>query len=172
MSDAYLGEIRLVSYPSGKVPRGWAACDGSLLDIRTYAALFALLGNAYGGDGRTNFALPDLRGRVPVAASATLKPGTHGGAETVALDANTMPAHTHRMQVNTNSANQTNTLNHIYAAAPTGTPAYGDPGNPVALGDTAPQLKTAGASAPHENRQPYLALSYIICVMGLFPPRP
>lgn len=172
MSDAYLGEIRLISYPSGKVPMGWAACDGRMMDLQHNQALFALLGTTYGGDGKTNFALPDLRGRVPVAASATLKPGTHGGAETVTLDASTMPAHTHLMQVSTNPATQTNTANHIYAAAPATTPVYGVPGNPVTLGDTAPQLKTAGASAAHENRQPYLALSYIICVSGLFPPRP
>lgn len=172
MSDAYLGEIRLVSYPSGKVPRDWAACDGRVMDVQHNMALFALLGTTYGGDGKNTFALPDLRGRVPVAAGPSLKPGTKGGVEAVTLDASTMPAHTHLMQVNTDPANQANTVNHIYAAAPASTPVYGAPVNTIALGDTVPQLNSAGSGQPHENRQPYLALSYIICISGYFPPRP
>ncbi|GAB0118070.1 phage tail protein [Acidisoma sp. 7E03] len=172
MSDAYLGEIRLVSYPAGKVPRDWLPCDGRIMEIQRNAPLYALLGTAYGGDGRTTFALPDLRGRVPMAASDAQPRGTRGGTEMVTLDANTMPAHTHLMQVSTNSANQTNTANHIYAAAPSNVPVYGDAENPIQLGETDPQLKQSGGGQGHENRQPYLALTYIICISGIFPPRP
>lgn len=175
MSDAYLGEIRLVPYQTGRVPQGWLACEGQVLSIQQYAALYSLLGTSYGGDGTTNFALPDLRGRVPISQSQAVGRGTKGGLETVALDQTTIPAHTHTIAVNSNLGTQTNTNNAVYAASPSGTPIYGATTNLVAIGQKDPQLQNAGGSnpaQPHENRQPYLALTYIICVSGYFPPRP
>ena len=172
MSDAYIGEIRLVSYPAGKVPRGWLPCDGRPLSIQQYTPLFALLSTTYGGDGKVSFNIPDLRGRVPVAAGNAAARGSHGGQETVTLTADTMPAHTHMVYVNAAAGTQTKTNDGIYAASPATTPIYGHPTNLVPLGQTAPQLKATGGDSSHENRQPYIALSYIICVNGLFPPRP
>lgn len=172
MSDAYIGEIRLVAYPAGRVPVDWLPCDGRPLSIQQNPALYALLSITYGGDGRVSFNIPDLRGCVPVAAGNALALGSQGGQESVTITPNTMPAHTHMVQVNTAPGTQNKTNDGIYAASPATTPMYGPPSNLVSLGQTVPQLKPAGGDASHENRQPYIALSYIICVNGLFPPRP
>lgn len=174
MSDAFLGEIRLVPYQGGRVPQGWLACDGRLLQLQQYVALYALLGVSYGGDGTTNFALPDLRGRVPISQGQGLLRGIKGGSETVTLDQSTMAPHTHAMAVSSAAGTQANTVAAVYAASPTTTPIYGAPTHLVAIAQSVPQLRPAGnnPAQPHENRQPYLALTYIICTSGLYPPRP
>ena len=172
MSDAYLGEIRLVPYPAGRVPQSWLACAGQMLSIQQYSALYSILGTYYGGDGTTRFALPDLRGRMPISQSPTLVRGTRGGSETVTLDQSTLPVHTHAMAVSSAAGTQANTVAAVYAASPSTTPIYGVPTNLVAIGQSIPQLKPAGGAQPHENRQPYLALTYIICTSGIFPARP
>lgn len=174
MSDAYIGEIRLVPYQAGKVPRSWLPCDGRVLPIQQYSALYSLLGAFYGGDGATNFALPDLRGRVPICQSTHLLRGTKGGSETVTLDQSTLPAHSHAMAASSAAGTQANTITAVYARAPSTTPIYGVPTNLVSIAQSIPQLQAAGSrpAQPHENRQPYLALTYIICSSGLYPPRP
>ncbi|MBF9222991.1 phage tail protein [Hymenobacter ruricola] len=176
MGDPILGELRQISF--NYAPRGWAFCNGQLLPIAQNQALFALLGTMYGGDGRTTFALPDLRGRVPVSqgqlpggSSYTL--GQTGGLDAVTLITTELPAHTHPV---------TGTLQ---------TAAFGDPSSPqgnylasdanaqfgagpasATMGGTAQGTSdNAGGSQPHENRQPVLALNYVIALQGAFPTR-
>jgi microcystin-dependent protein len=116
--------------------------------------------------------LPDLRGRVPISQSPNFVRGTRGGSELVTLDQSTLAAHTHAMGVSSAAATQANTVAAVYATSPSTTPIYGAPTNLVAIAQSNPQLKPAGAGQSHENRQPYLVLTYIICTSGFFPSRP
>jgi len=170
--DVYIGTILLFAgnYP----PLGWMFCAGQLLSITQNQALFAVLGTMYGGNGTTNFALPDLRGRVPVGVGqgiglSTVEINQQGGAETVTLTPNQMPIHSHLLNA---ASTQT-------SATPIGNlpaPVPGDESNLAAFGsDVAGQMAAnaitaAGQGQAHENRQPYLGLNYIIAVQGLFPP--
>ncbi|NVN10172.1 phage tail protein [Nguyenibacter vanlangensis] len=172
MAEGYLGEIRIVPYLDGKVPQGWHVCDGTLLQIGQNAALYSLLGTAYGGDGRTTFALPDLRGRAPISQSDALPRGTKGGKEMISLTMTEMPAHNHTMDAYAGAASQPTTANAIYAESPATTPIYGSPTHLVSLSQGTPELVAAGAGQAHENRQPYTTLNYIICVSGMYPPHP
>lgn len=180
--DQYLGEIRLCafSYP----PKGWAACNGTLLPIAQNAALFSLLGTQYGGDGVRTFALPDLRGRTPLHRDYVNSiVGTVGGAETVKLVSSQLPVHSHLFNASSSPATSTNvgaTLNHVLAASnlysstdPTisgpGTALYAVPGPLAALSGEA--CGSTGGGQPHENMQPSLVLNYIIALTGIFPSR-
>ena len=160
MSEPFLGEIRIFS--ANFPPKGWAFCDGQLLPITQNTALFSLLGTTYGGDGRTNFALPNLQGRSAVHASSGLQIGESGGAEKVTLVAANLAGHTHQTQGSAALA----TTNR-----PTGNyPAIGNSyssNEPVGGGPTT----ATGTPSPesHENRDPYLALSFIIALQGIFP---
>lgn len=187
MGDITLGEIRL--FPYGKIiPAGWLPCEGQVLNIKEYAALNALLGTYYGGDGRTTFALPDLRGRTPVAQSnvtisgriPNASIGQAGGSETVTLAASQIPAHTHAFYVEPSNTSG----NSVVGAAPStsikpSTAPATSPAAPnlyAAAGSVTVSLNpafigVAGAGQGHENRQPYLPLRYCICVQGLFPQR-
>jgi microcystin-dependent protein len=177
--DGYLGEIRLFSFP--KVPRDWAICDGSILQISTNQALASLLGNAFGGDGRTTFALPDLRGRVPVHLSSnpTYTLGTSGGIDTVALGPGNLPAHGHSVCADDAAATQVGPPGNIpakpaknVATDPDAPQMYG-PATATALTTLDPSVvQVSGASVPHENRQPFLAINYCICTVGVYPMRP
>ena len=171
MSNPFLGTVRLVGF--NFAPVGWALCQGQTLSISQDAALFALLGTYFGGNGQTTFNLPDLRGRVAVGQGqgpglANYDQGQAGGSETVTLTGSQAPAHTHTMMAAAN----------VTAANPgpgvvLGTPAaavklYGSSApTPLAPGSVGP----FGSSNPHENRQPSLALNYIIALAGIFPPR-
>ena len=170
--DPFLGEVRLFAFPS-IIPRGWLPCDGRLLPIMQNQALFALLNTQYGGDGRTTFGLPDLRGRVPVnlnpASSFPGMQGFSGGAETVALDPTTMPVHLHALDANSGAANQTTPSGSFFASGAPSQLLYGPPANTVAL-DTG-TLSDAGSAAAHPNLQPFLTLQYCIAASGIFPPR-
>jgi microcystin-dependent protein len=163
--DPFLGEIRLVAFTFA--PRGWALCAGQLLPINQNQALFALLGTTYGGDGRTTFALPDLRGRVPVGAgqSATgssYELGSNGGQETVKLTASQLPAHSHSVRASSGASTTRNPSNGVAAAGG----AYAATGN--AKMSTAMITRSGGGQA-HDNRQPYVSLNYIIALQGIFP---
>ena len=158
------------------MPKGWHLCDGATLLIAQNQALYALLGTRYGGDGKTNFCLPDLRGRVPLAMgvgpdNATYSLGNQGGQEGVALTADQMPTHNHSITCSSQAASSNQPQGNRLAAAPTGKPAYVETTATVAkMADSA--LATAGLSAAHNNMQPSLAVNFCIAVQGgLFPPR-
>lgn len=176
MAEPFLGEVKLFSF--NRVPRGWLVCDGSLLQIRTYQALFSLVGVTYGGDGKTTFGIPDLRGRVATGATSTSAGdawhlGTNGGTETVTLANNNTPIHNHWLMVSTSTGNATGVGDTVYAAPQIPVPKllYGPPSNPmVTIGSNS--IEMAGASAPHNNMQPYTVLTYCIAVEGIYPPRP
>lgn len=186
--DPYVGEIRLCAF--SYAPRGWALCNGALLSINQNQALFSLLGVKYGGNGQTNFALPDLRGRVACHRSVTpatpLPLASQGGTETVALTVQQMPAHNHPFNVSTQPAEFLNvgtTGNRALARSNLfdadnpgikgdGAALYGpvtSPAHWVALSEKT--CSTAGAGAAHENMQPSLVLNYIIATIGIYPPR-
>jgi microcystin-dependent protein len=179
MTTPFIGQIEI--FASGAVPRGWAPCDGRLMPINQNQALFSLLGTAYGGDGRINFALPDLRGRVPIGQGADSMRGQRGGEEAHALTAAELPAHSHRLSADA-SASPTSSMPSAATvlgqssgrATPGGTFSanlYGA-GNPSAALHPA-ALQPAGGGAPHENRMPSLALNFCICInqQAIYPPR-
>jgi microcystin-dependent protein len=169
MSDPFLGQLVLVPY--NFAPRGWAFCNGQLLAINQNQALFALIGPAFGGDGRTNFALPDLRGRVPLSsgqgpALENYTLGQTGGAEHVALTAAQMPAHAHTLNVHAGRPDQSNPTGHMLASGS----VYSDKPPNAAASDSS--IGPAGSGQPHENRPPFLTLNWIIALEGIFPSRP
>lgn len=166
MSEPFLGEIRI--FAGNFAPRSWALCDGQLLAIAQNDALFSLLGTLYGGDGRTTFGLPDLRGRVPIHFSAQYRQGIKGGMEQVSLTLSHLPPHTHRMQASADPANSPNPGGNVLAEALTTTP-YIEDAPTVPLASEA--VTTAGGSQAHNNLQPYVALNYIIAISGIYPSR-
>jgi len=167
--DPFIGQIILVPY--NFAPQGWALCNGQLLPIAQNTALFSLLGTTYGGDGVTTFALPDLRGRVPISAGQGpgLQPyalGQEGGEETVTLNTNQIPAHSHAVYANSTHSNSDQPANNFPgASAHFQTSTDGTKMNPGMIGQT-------GGSQPHDNRQPYLTLNYCIALQGIYPSRP
>jgi microcystin-dependent protein len=161
MSDPYYGEIRL--FAGDFAPTGWARCDGALLAIADNTALFQLIGTTYGGDGQTTFALPDLRGRAmagtgagPGLASYSL--GESGGTETVTLTVGQMPGHGIPTSANPATGHR---------PTPTSSLAAGGAYAPLAAADTT--LAPVGGNQPHENMPPFLAMTFIISLSGIFP---
>jgi len=172
MSDQYLGEIRLVGF--NFAPTGWAICAGQLLPISQNTALFALLGTFYGGDGKTTFALPDLRGIAPMnqGSGPGLSPrvvGEQGGSETVTLLTSEIPAHSHSVIGSAAEGGDRSPANEQFAVGVGGINTYAAPGSPTAMSPQA--IGVAGGSLPHNNLQPFLALTPIIALQGIFPPR-
>lgn len=172
MSDNFLGEIKLLPYDWP--PKGWAPCDGRLLAINTNQALFSLLGTTYGGNGVTTFALPDLRGRVPLHpnVSAGIPQGTVAGVENVTLLQNNLPAHNHGVSAATTPGNnQTFASNYIAGAQAGGTNVnlYGAPNSLQTLNPAS--VSNTGGSQPHQNCQPSLVLAYCIATQGIYPSR-
>lgn len=178
MAEPFVGEIRTFPWPFA--PRGWALCNGALLSIQANAALFSLLGTRFGGNGTTNFQLPDLRGRGMVhqgvatdASSYAL--GTSAGAETVALTLQQMPSHTHAVHANAGTANKARPDPGPYYLAKANLPngiageIYANFANPIALASGS--VAQTGGGLPHDNMQPYLVLNFCIALSGLFPPR-
>ena len=163
MAEPFLSEIRIFSFSYN--PQGWAKCDGQLLPINQNQALFSLLGTTYGGNGQTNFALPDLRGRVPIHVGGGLVLGQKAGEETHTLIVSEMPTHTHQAKASANGPTVPPPTSNFWASN-TGFTPYGT------TGDTAmsPQaIGNAGGSQPHENRSPYLTLNCCIALQGIFP---
>ena len=165
MASPYLAQISI--FAGNFAPRGWAFCNGQILSIAQNSALFSLLGTTYGGNGQTTFALPDLRGRVPIHAGQGpgLSPynlGQVSGAETTTLLATNLPAHNHGISASS-GAQTTNRPNNGYLAA----------GNRYATSPNATMAPTAttGAGQPFNNVQPYLTLNFIIAIEGIFPSR-
>ncbi len=162
MAEPFLGEIRIVSF--NFPPKGWAFCNGQLLPINQNQALFALLGTTYGGDGRTTFALPDLRGRVPIHFGSGFSLGQNGGEESHTLAVSELPAHSHTVEASSNPADQASGQNNFFALQSSN--AYASTADQL----MASQLVTSiGGSQPHPNLSPYLTLSFCIALQGIFP---
>jgi microcystin-dependent protein len=164
MLDPHLGEIQFVAF--NFAPQGWALCNGQLLPINQNQALFSLLGTMYGGNGQTNFALPNLRGRVVISAGDDFVPGQAGGTESVTLTVGQLPAHVHSYPVadHRGSTGDPGTPSGAYFAS--GEPAYALAGNAT----FAPNAVTSvGGSQAHTNMQPYLVLTAIIALQGIYP---
>jgi len=163
MSDPFLGEIRM--FAGNFAPQDWALCNGALLPISGNEALFALVGVVYGGDGQTTFAIPDLRGRVPLHVGSGNTLGQTGGAESVALTTNQIPAHGHQLVASTTVATLSSPVNALTGAA--ASKPYRVPGATGVMAATT--IGLTGGSQPHNNLQPYLAINYIISLVGIFP---
>lgn len=164
MSEPFIGEIRL--FANNYAPRGWMFCEGQILAINMNQALYSLLGNVYGGDGVSTFALPDYRGRVPVHVSSNIPLGTSQGEAAHTLTVNEMPQHTHQVSGSSNPAGSPSPLNNAWAEASN---QY-DPAATMAPMN-AQAISTAGGSQPHSNLQPYQVLNYAIAIEGIFPSR-
>lgn len=164
MSEPFLSEIRIFSFEFA--PKGWALCNGQLLPINQNQALFSLLGTTYGGDGRVNFALPDLRGRAPVHSGAGISLGERAGEEAHTLSMAELSAHTHLAAGSGDTATLNTPTNNVWAKSDL---------NPytnelAALSPmTAGLVGNTGGSQPHNNMQPYLVLSFCIALQGIFP---
>jgi len=169
--DAFIGEIRPFGFNFN--PRGWLICDGSLLSIREYTALFSVIGNQYGGDGRINFALPDLRGRVPMGTGVRHPvPGEAMGAAEVTLMANNLPPHSHTLY---GRGADVSVPAPSAASQLSGTSSYDSlyAPDPMTVDALAPQtLGAVGMSRPKPNRQPFQAVNFCICHEGDYPPHP
>lgn len=168
--DSFLGEVRLCAF--GFTPQGWAQCNGQLLSIQQNQALYTLLGTAFGGNGSTHFALPDLRGRVGVGPDAAFGRGKAGGAETVTLTEVQIPTHSHVVHATTNLADLPSPNSGIFAATDPAKncPIYAAAENLVTLAPGT--IAKSKGGQPHSNLQPSLALNYVICLQGSWPPRP
>jgi microcystin-dependent protein len=162
MAEPFLSEIRIMSFDFP--PKGWALCNGQLLPINQNQALFSLLGATYGGDGRVNFALPDLRARTPIHMGSGHTLGERGGEQSHTLSVAELPAHTHVLN-GSNTAAETNAATGAYLA--TVNNAYGAAANLVAL--SAAEVGNVGGSQAHLNMQPLLTLSFCIALQGIFP---
>lgn len=168
----YIGEIRVMTGQAINVPVGWKKCDGQLLSTTEYAPLYSLLGTTYGGDGRTTFALPDLRARVPLGMGdgPGLTPhaiGAKGGAASVALTTEELPNHTHALTATDQPAAFNTPINTIPAFTSGDSTPYrtGTPGQPMATNS----ISSTGSGTNHENRIPFLVVTYIIAYEGVYP---
>jgi len=172
MADPFVAEIRI--FPFNFAPRGWAWCDGQLLPLSQNTALFSLLGTTYGGNGKSNFALPDLQGRAPMQPGQGPGLSLHdlgetGGSETVTLLESEIPAHSHQLQANLLDPADTNVVsqNASFALSAGGTLYQSVPN-----ASASPQaLASVGGDQPHNNMMPYLTFYFCIALQGVYPPR-
>jgi microcystin-dependent protein len=167
MAEPFIGEVRMWGLTFA--PQGWMFCNGGLLPINQNQALYSLIGTTFGGNGTTTFAVPELRGRVPMhVGSSGPQQGLRAGAETVTLTPAQMPAHTHDVRSSSQTGDENAPAGHIFAAAD-GAETYAAPANLVKL--NANTVSNAGGGQGHENRQPTLAINFTIALQGLFPSR-
>ena len=179
MSNPFVAEIRI--FAGNFAPKGWALCDGQLMPISQNTALFSLLGTTYGGDGKSTFALPDLQGNAPMqqgqGPGLSLRDlGEQSGEQTVTLLQTEMPSHSHSFTCATDRGNTTTATNDYPATGAAGPPNQAIRGN--LYSSSAPNapmnpfsLSIAGGNQPHNNMMPYLSLTFIIALQGVFPPR-
>lgn len=173
MADPFVAEIRI--FPFNFAPKGWAFCDGQILSLSQNTALFSLLGTTYGGDGKSNFALPNLQGSAPMHPGQGPGLSLHdlgeaGGSDTVSLLESEIPAHSHGLKASAQPGEDPSPANEALARS-VGANLYQTNASPlVRLGDQA--LTPAGGNQPHNNLQPYLTLNFCIALQGVFPPRP
>ena len=175
MADQFVGEVRM--FCGNFAPNGWAFCNGQLLPISQNTALFSLMGTNYGGDGRSNFALPNLQGAFPMHAGASAGPGLSprhvgetGGTDSVTLTTAQLPAHGHAMQAVPGASTGTPGATTSLAPTSNGSALYRAP-DAVHLNTAPSDLAGSGGGAAHNNLPPYLAVSFIIALQGIFPPR-
>ncbi len=172
MAEPFLAEIKLFGF--NFAPRGWALCDGQILPINQNQSLFSLLGTTYGGDGRTTFGLPELRGRSPLHASQKFRLGSKGGEERHILTAAEMPQHTHLQQASNDLADQHSPAKStgeklVLARSQATDPIWAAPNNVVNMAEDS--VATAGGGQAHENMPPYTTVTFCIAIRGLFPSR-
>ncbi len=164
MAQPYVGEIRM--FAGNFAPAGWMFCEGQLLPISEYETLFNLIGTTYGGDGESTFALPDMRGRLPLHQGNGFILAETGGAEEITLTVSQIPAHSHPLLVSNHVAVDPNPGGSVLADAPV-SDAYSPDGPNVNMAPTS--ISSVGGSQPHTNFQPYLCVDFIISLFGLFP---
>ncbi|MGQ0800601.1 MAG: phage tail protein [Pseudomarimonas sp.] len=162
MAEPFLSEIRIMSFVFA--PQGWALCNGQLLPINQNQALFSLLGTTFGGDGRVNFGLPDLRARAPIHVGSGHTLGERGGEQTHTLSISELPTHTHLVQASPTNADGPSAVNNVLAGALN---TYRAPDNLIALRPGS--LANVGGSQAHLNMQPFLTLNFCIALQGIFP---
>jgi microcystin-dependent protein len=167
VSQPFLGEVKIISW--NYAPKNWAFCNGQLMAINQNQALFSILGTAYGGNGQTTFALPDLRGRAPIHTGGQIGAivGQSGGEEFHTLTLSEMPAHNHLINASNTAGNVNNPSADLLGS--NASPVYQPKGTAVAM--TAENITFTGGSQPHENRSPLLVLNFIIALSGIFPSR-
>ena len=166
MSEPFLGEIKIV--PWNYNIKGWAMCNGQQLPINQNQALFSLLGTMYGGNGQTTFALPDFRGKIPLHVGTGFNQGQTGGQYAHTVTQSEMPAHVHFMNVTNNIGTDANPGSGVIISKSVAN-SYGGATNLLAMNPAS--VGNTGGSQPHENRQPYLVLTFIIALQGIFPSR-
>lgn len=162
MSEPFLSEIKIVSF--NFPPKGWALCNGQLLPINQNQALFALLGTVYGGNGQTNFALPNLRGRTPMHMGGGHALGEAAGSTAVTINMQTMAQHLHFEQAQPLAGNSLPAVGNLFSQASN---VYRTPDNLISI--NAGSVSNVGGSQPHNNMMPYLTLNFIIALQGIFP---
>jgi microcystin-dependent protein len=162
--EPYIGEIRMFAGNFG--PSGWMLCDGSILPISEYETLFTLIGTTYGGDGQTTFAIPDLRGRLPVHQSSNYPLGVAAGSESVTINPFTTPAHNHNLMAVNSAANSPNPGNNTLGLSTQVSMFFGD--QPTQAMNTG-SVTSVGGNQPHDNTMPFLCLNYIISLYGIWP---
>ena len=173
MADPFVAEVRI--FPFNFPPKGWAFCNGQLLPLSQNTALFSLLGTTYGGDGKSNFALPNIQGNAPMhpgqGPGLSLHDlGEQGGSETVTLLQTEMPSHSHALMANTTAATKSLAAGNTLARGASMTPYLAPTGAPlVAMATQA--ITPIGGSQPHNNMMPYLTLNFCIALQGVYPPR-
>lgn len=165
MAEPFLSEIRIMSFVFP--PKGWALCNGQLLPINQNQPLFSLLGTTFGGDGRVNFALPDLRGRTPIHVGSSHTLGERGGEQAHTLSIAEIPTHVHAWNANGSPATTNVPAAALVLAQSTGDNAWGPPSNLVAMSPS--MITNTGGSQAHLNMQPFLTLSFCIALQGIFP---
>jgi microcystin-dependent protein len=163
MAEPYIGEIRM--WGGTFAPLGWEFCNGQLLPIANYDALYALLGTTYGGDGQVTFALPNLQSRIPLHAGPQFPVGTVSGAETVTLTVNQLAQHSHLATGSSGPASSTSPANAVPSSWSDGQYATGTPHASMAVG----AVSGVGGNQPHDNLSPYVAITFIIATSGIFP---
>lgn len=164
MAQPYVGELRI--FAGNFAPVGWMFCEGQLLPISENNTLFALIGTTYGGDGQSTFALPDLRGRLPLHQGNGHVLAETGGAEEVTLSINQIPSHSHPMIGSSGNGSQSNPQNNVLASS-TLVKLYSGEAADTAMAATS--ITSVGGNQPHTNFQPYLCVNYIISLFGIFP---